>query len=49
MRMNYELDKYMADPPMRFSRQCDILAWWKNQIHLLVCDIIFTFVAHTDI
>jgi len=25
-----ELDKYMADPPMRFSGQFDILAWWKN-------------------
>jgi hypothetical protein len=26
-----ELDKYMADPPLRFSGQFDILAWWKNQ------------------
>ena len=31
-----ELDKYMADPPMRFSGQFDILAWWKNQIHLFL-------------
>jgi len=26
-----ELDKYMADPPLRLSGQFDILAWWKNQ------------------
>jgi len=27
-----ELDKYMADPPLRLSGHFDILAWWKNQI-----------------
>jgi hypothetical protein len=27
-----ELEKYMADPPLRISGQFDILAWWKNQI-----------------
>jgi hypothetical protein len=27
-----ELDKYMADAPLRISGQFDILAWWKNQI-----------------
>ena len=26
-----ELEKYMADPPLRLSGQFDILAWWKNQ------------------
>ncbi|CAA0806583.1 Zinc finger BED domain-containing protein DAYSLEEPER [Striga hermonthica] len=26
-----ELDKYMADPPLRLSGQFDVLAWWKNQ------------------
>jgi len=26
-----ELDKYMADPPLRLTGQFDILAWWKNQ------------------
>ena len=27
-----ELDKYMADAPLRISGQFDILAWWKNQV-----------------
>jgi hypothetical protein len=29
-----ELEKYMADPPLRFSGtgNFDILSWWKNQI-----------------
>ena len=27
-----ELDKYMADSPLRLSGHFDILAWWKNQI-----------------
>ncbi|CAO2202752.1 unnamed protein product [Urochloa humidicola] len=27
-----ELEKYMADPPLRLSGQFDILAWWKNQV-----------------
>jgi len=26
-----ELDKYMADPPLKLSEKFDILAWWKNQ------------------
>jgi hypothetical protein len=26
-----ELDKYMADPPLRLSGHFDILAWWKYQ------------------
>ena len=26
-----ELEKYMADPPLRLGGQFDILAWWKNQ------------------
>jgi hypothetical protein len=26
-----ELEKYMADSPIRLSGQFDILAWWKNQ------------------
>jgi hypothetical protein len=26
-----ELEKYMADPPLRLSGQFDILAWWKYQ------------------
>lgn len=24
--------KYIADPPLRFSGQFDILSWWKNQV-----------------
>ena len=27
-----ELDKYMAEPPLRISGQFDILAWWKNLV-----------------
>ena len=26
-----ELEKYMADPPLRLGGQFDILPWWKNQ------------------
>jgi hypothetical protein len=26
-----ELEKYMADSPIRLTGQFDILAWWKNQ------------------
>ncbi|RLN04677.1 activator-like transposable element [Panicum miliaceum] len=27
-----ELEKYMADPPLSFNGQFDILSWWKNQV-----------------